>query len=164
MVTHDNRILDVAYRIVTMVQGRIKSNVLVRESSVVCEFLKECPIFSRLTPRTLTEVADQMMPEKHLAGAVIVRQGDPGDKFYIIKSGTVDVIIDDGTTRHTVATLGKGDFFGETALLTGEPRNATVVAKEELELYSLGKEEFRAVLQASATFEEELRKALFERQ
>jgi putative ABC transport system ATP-binding protein len=164
MVTHDNRILDVADRIVTMVQGRIKSNVLVRESSVVCEFLKECPIFSRLTPRTLTEVADQMMPEKHLAGAVIVRQGDPGDKFYIIKSGTVDVIIDDGTTRHTVATLGKGDFFGETALLTGEPRNATVVAKEELELYSLGKEEFRAVLQASATFEEELRKALFERQ
>jgi len=164
MVTHDNRILDVADRIVTMVQGRIKSNVLVRESSVVCEFLKECPIFSRLTPRTLTEVADQMKPEKHPAGAVIVRQGDPGDKFYIIKSGSVDVMVDDGTARHTVATLVKGDFFGETALLTGEPRNATVVAKEELELYSLGKEEFQAVLHASATFEEELRKALFERQ
>jgi putative ABC transport system ATP-binding protein len=164
MVTHDNRILDVADRIVTMVQGRIKSNVLVRESSVVCEFLKECPIFSRLTPRTLTEVADQMTPEKHPAGAEIVRQGDPGDKFYIVKSGTVEVIIDDGAARHTVATLGKGDFFGETALLTGEPRNATVVAKEDLELYSLGKEEFQAVLHASATFEEELRKALFERQ
>jgi len=164
MVTHDNRILDVADRIITMVQGRIKSNVVVRESSLVCEFLRQCPIFTQLTPRTLTEVADQVVPEKHPAGAVIVRQGDPGDKFYVIKSGSVDVIIDDGTSRRTVATLGKGDFFGEAALLTGEPRNATVVAREDLELYTLGKEEFRAVLQASATFEEELRKALFERQ
>jgi len=164
MVTHDNRILDVADRIVTMVQGRIKSNVVVRESSLVCEFLKQCPIFTQLTPRTLTEVADQVVPEKHPAGAVIVRQGDPGDKFYVIKSGSVDVIVDDGTSRHTVATLGKGDFFGEAALLTGEPRNATVVAREALEVYTLGKEQFQAVLQASATFEEELRKALFERQ
>jgi len=164
MVTHDNRILDVADRIVTMVQGRIKSNVLVRESAVVCEFLRQCPIFDRLTPRTLTEFADQVLFEKHPAGTTIIRQGDPGDKFYVLRSGTVDVIVDDGAARHTVATLGKGDFFGEAALLTGEPRNATVVARQDVELYSLGKEQFQAVLQASATFEEELRKALFERQ
>jgi putative ABC transport system ATP-binding protein len=164
MVTHDNRILDVADRIITMVQGRIKSNVVVRESSLVCEFLVQCPIFTRLTPRTLTEVADQVIPEKHPAGAVIVRQGDPGDKFYIVKRGSVEVIVDDGAARRTVATLGKGDFFGEAALLTGAPRNATVVAKEDLEVYTLGKEPFQAVLQASASFEEELRKALFERQ
>jgi putative ABC transport system ATP-binding protein len=164
MVTHDNRILDVADRIITMVQGRIKSNVVVRESSLVCEFLMQCPIFTRLTPRTLTEVADEVIPEKHPAGAVIVRQGDPGDKFYIVKSGSVDVIVDDGAARRTVATLGKGDFFGEAALLTGAPRNATIVAKEDLVVYTLGKEQFQAVLQASASFEEELRRSLFERQ
>ena len=56
MVTHDNRILDVADRIVNMVDGRIKSNVLVQESSLICEFLMQCPLFTRLTPRTLTEV------------------------------------------------------------------------------------------------------------
>jgi putative ABC transport system ATP-binding protein len=164
MVTHDNRILDVADRIITMVQGRIKSNVVVRESSLVCEFLMQCPIFARLTPRTLTEVADEMIPEKHPAATTIVRQGDPGDKFYVVKSGTVDVIVGDGASRRTVATLGKGDFFGEAALLTGEPRNATVVAKEDLEVYTLGKEQFQSVIQASASFEEEVRKALFERQ
>jgi putative ABC transport system ATP-binding protein len=164
MVTHDNRILDVADRIVTMVQGRIKSNVVVRETSLVCEFLMQCPIFTRLTPRTLTEVADQVIPEKHPAGAVIVRQGDPGDKFYVIKSGSVDVIVEDGAGRRTVASLGKGNFFGEAALLTGAPRNATVVAKEDLEVFTLGKEQFQAVLKASASFEEELRKSLFERQ
>ncbi len=164
MVTHDNRILDVADRIITMVQGRIKSNVVVRETALVCEFLMQCSIFTRLTPRTLTEVADQVLRERHVAGEVIVRQGDPGDKFYVIKSGNVDVIVDEGGVRRTVAVLGKGDFFGEAALLTGAPRNATVVAKEDVEVYTLGKEQFRAVLQASASFEEELRKSLFERQ
>ncbi len=164
MVTHDNRILDVADRIITMVQGRIKSNVVVRESSLVCEFLVQCPIFTRLTPRTLTEVADQVVPEKHPGGAVIVRQGDPGDKFYVIKSGTVDAIEEAGATRRTVADLGTGNFFGDAALLTGAPLRATVVAKEDLEVYTLGKEQFQAVLQASASFEEEVRKSLFERQ
>jgi putative ABC transport system ATP-binding protein len=164
MVTHDNRILDVADRIITMVQGRIKSNVVVRESSLVCEFLLQCPVFTRLTPRTLTEVADQMVLEKYRPGDVIVRQGDPGDKFYVIRGGSVEVIVEDAGQRRTVATLNRGDFFGEAALLTGAPRNATVVAKEELEVYSLGKEQFQAVLRASASFEEEIRKALFERQ
>jgi putative ABC transport system ATP-binding protein len=164
IVTHDNRILGVADRIMTMVQGRIKSNVLVRESSLVCEFLKQCPVFAPLTPRTLTEVADQMIPERYPAGAVIIRQGDPGDKFYVLKSGTVDVIVEDHAGRRTVAALGSGSFFGEAALLKAEPRNATVMAKEDVEVYTLGKEQFQAVLQASSTFEEELRKALFERQ
>jgi putative ABC transport system ATP-binding protein len=95
---------------------------------------------------------------------VIVRQGDPGDKFYVIRKGSVDVTVSDGAASKMVATLGKGDFFGEAALLTGAPRNATVIAKEDVELYSLSKEDFQAVIAASASFEEELRKALFERQ
>ena len=164
MVTHDNRILDVADRIVNMVDGRIKSNVLVEESSTICEFLRGCSVFADLTPRTLTEVADQMVLEKHSAGSVVIRQGDPGDKFYLIKQGTVDVIVGQGASARTVATLGRGEFFGEVALLTGEPRNANVVTKEASEFYTLDKEHFQAVIAASASFQEELRKALFERQ
>lgn len=163
MVTHDNRLLDVADRIVNMVDGRIKSNVLVGLSTEICAFLKEVPVFARLTPRTLTEVADKMGLEKHPAGAVVVRQHAPGDKFYLIKQGTVDVLVGNGPEPRSVAKLSKGDFFGEAALLTGEPRNATIVALEDLELYTLGVEDFQAVLSVSATFEEELRKALFER-
>jgi putative ABC transport system ATP-binding protein len=164
IVTHDNRILDVADRIVSMVDGRIKSNVLVRESALICEFLTQCPIFAHLTPRTLTELADQMRVQIEPPGTVIIRQGDPGDKFYMIRRGSVEVIVDDGSARRVAATLGKGDFFGEAALLTGAPRNATVVAKEETDLVWLGKEAFQAVLAASASFQEELRRALFERQ
>ena len=164
MVTHDNRILDVAVRIVNMVDGRIKSDVHVQESSAICEFLSTCPVFAHLTPGTLAEVADQMVLERFDPGAVIIRQGDPGDKFYLVRSGTVEVLVDDGTQQNVVAELGEGDYFGEAALLEDKPRNATVRAREAVEVYSLGKPDFNAVLQTSASFAEELRKALFERQ
>jgi putative ABC transport system ATP-binding protein len=163
MVTHDNRILDVADRIVSMVDGHIKSNVLVRVAAQICEFLRNVPLFQRLTPQTLTQVADKVKTEKYPAGTVIVTQGDEGDKFYLIRRGVVDVTRSEGGQSRLAATLGEGAFFGEAALLTGEPRNATVSAREETEVYTLGKEDFQAVIKASASFEEELRKALFQR-
>jgi putative ABC transport system ATP-binding protein len=163
IVTHDNRILDVADRLVSMVDGRIKSNVLVKISTEICEFLRRVPLFQHLTPRTLTEVADEMKLEKHPAGTRIVAQGAEGDKFYLIRRGTVEVRRDVEGQSRLLATLGEGDFFGESALVTGEPRNANVIARENVEVYTLDKEHFQAVIGASATFEEELRKAIFER-
>ena len=164
IVTHDNRILDVADRIVNMVDGRIKSDVLVHEASVICEFLKGFPLFADLTPRTMTEVADKMMVERADPGDFVIRQGDPGEKFYLIRMGKVDVLVDQGSGPERVATLGEGAYFGETALITHEPRNASIVAAEPSVFYTLGKDDFRAVVDASASFEEELRKAIFDRQ
>jgi len=165
IVTHDNRILDVADRIVNMVDGRVISDVVVSEAAVICEFLRKCPLFSSLTPRTLTEVADKMALETRPAGAVLVRQGDPGDKFYLIRSGTAAVTFSGGAgPSRTLATLEPGDFFGEAALLSGAPRNATVTATAEITLCTLDKEEFQAVIEASATFKEQLLRVLFSRQ
>jgi putative ABC transport system ATP-binding protein len=164
LVTHDNRILDIADRIVNMVDGHVISDVLVVESAVICEFLRRCHLFANLTPATLSQVADKMTLEKFPAGSTIIRQGDEGDKFYVLRSGNVNVIVDDGQSRRPVAQLSEGDFFGEAALLSGEPRNATVQAETDAEVYSLGNADFQATLAASATFKEELRKVLFERQ
>jgi putative ABC transport system ATP-binding protein len=164
MVTHDNRILDVADRIVNMIDGRIKSDVNIQEAAVTCEFLLKCPVFARLTPATLSVVADKISSETHPQGTVIIRQGDAGDKFYLIRRGAVDVVAKLGDESTQKATLGEGDFFGETALLTGAPRNASVIARDEVLLYVLGKEDFQAVVAASASFEQELRQALFSRQ
>ena len=164
MVTHDNRILDVADRIVNMVDGHIKSDVAVRETSVICEFLKDFPLFADLTPNTLAEIADQMMVHEANPGEKVIRQGDAGDLFYLIRGGSVDVIINDGKQDNKVAELKQGQYFGEAALITDEPRNATIVAREPAVFYALGKNDFRAVLETSATFEEELRQALFNRQ
>lgn len=164
MVTHDNRILDVADRIVNMVDGYVRSDVVVEESSVICEFLKRCAAFGDLTPRTLASVADQMEKVIIPAGQTVITQGEPGDNFYLIRDGSVDVSqVIDGSQKK-VAELVTGDFFGEAALMTGDPRNATVVTKQDTVLYALDKEEFQAALSTSDSFEQELRKALFERQ
>ncbi len=163
MVTHDNRILDAADRIVNMVDGSIVSDVFVVESATICEFLGKCSVFEHLTPGTLSQIADQMRFESHPPGASIIRQGDPGDSFYLIRDGKVEVEIETDGQRQIVATLGTGDYFGETALLTGEPRNATVRAIGDLEVYALDNEQFQEIVSSSASFAEELRNALFQR-
>ena len=164
IVTHDNRILDVADRIVNMVDGHIHSNVLVKESAAICEFLRHCPPFADLTPRSLSEIADQMKAISYPAGSVIIRQGDVGKDFFLLRKGIVEVTQKDQDSERRLATLKEGDFFGEIALLEDRPRNATVTAQTETLCYTLSKEQFRQVLSQSHTFEEELRKALFERQ
>jgi putative ABC transport system ATP-binding protein len=164
MVTHDNRILDVADRIVNMVDGYIKSDVVVQESSMICEFLQQIDMFRELTPQTLAAMADQLMAEQHDEGDCVIRQGDPGDKFYLIRDGNVRVDVEKEGTVSRLATLGPGDFFGEGALLTGEPRNASVVANERVVLYTLKKQDFQSALESSASFREEVQKALFNRQ
>jgi putative ABC transport system ATP-binding protein len=163
IVTHDNRILDVADRIVNMVDGRIVSDVAVESSVMICEFLSKCSLFAGLTPATLSGIADKMRRETCPAGTVVLRQGDEGEKFYLIAGGSVDVFVDGGTTEPLVTRV-KGEVIGEAALITGGSRNATVVAKEACEFYTLGKDDFTAALAASATFKEQLLNVFFQRQ
>ena len=164
MVTHDNRILDVADRIVNMVDGRVISDVLVQEATTITEFLRKIDLFKSLPASVLAEVADKITLERFAPGDVVIQQGDPGDKMYVIRSGKADVYVTrDGETRK-VASLGRGEFFGEAALETGAPRNATVKAAESLESYALGKDDFNRVKAASPPFRDQLRSVLFARQ
>ena len=160
LVTHDARILDIADRIVTLVDGRVASDVVVQEAVVICEFLTRCPVFSGLPPGTLSDLAQQMKGERHVAGTTLIRQGDSGDKFYVIRQGHAAVTVD----GRLQATLGEGDFFGEGALLTDQPRNATVVAADDIELYAMSKPEFARAVQASGTLREQLLRVFFHRQ
>lgn len=150
IVTHDSRIMDQGDRVVTMKDGRIQSNVMVDDSVRVCVFLQNVPLFSGLTPGRLVEVAQQMRKETHATDSCIIRQGEPGDKFYLIKEGTVEVRVGEGSANMQVATLGPGQFFGEMALLENQPRNATVLARNPVECYTLNKQDF---LHARAAFE-----------
>ena len=163
IVTHDHRILDVADRIVNLVDGCITSNVAVQESVALCQFLMHCPVFSTMSPSTLTTMVEKMMCERYVTGATIIHQGDEGDKFYLIHQGTVEVLADDGVSRRLINTLGPGDFFGEMALLSGEPRSATVQAKQDVELYALGKADFQAALDTSLLFRNQLMRVFFQR-
>jgi putative ABC transport system ATP-binding protein len=164
IVTHDNRILDVATRIVNMVDGRIKSNVVVTEAVVTALFLSRVPAFAQLPPDALAKVADKMGREHFAAGARIIEEGEVGDKFYIIAKGAVDVVHKRDGEERAVARLVVGDFFGERALMTDEPRNASVFAREETETYSLKKDDFRAAIAEHGTLKEQLLKIYFQRQ
>src|SRR5438477_8256749 len=163
LVTHDNRILDIADRIVNMVDGRIKSDVLVHEADVIVEFLKRVPSFSALSVGTLASIADKMWAEQRIAGETVIREGEPGLNFYVIRQGEVEVVKEDGEAR-VVATLGEGSCFGEEALLKGQPRNATVRTTKPTLLYVLGENDFREAIRSSESLRDELHKVLFERQ
>ncbi len=160
IVTHDNRILDVADRIVNMVDGRIKSNVLVQKTALLCRILQQYPLFRELSPSVLANVADKMSLRRYAAGSEIVKQGEPGRDFFVIAQGQVEV----SSSGKTLTRLGPGGYFGEVSLLTEQPRNATVRALEEVACFLLAKEDFQGVVAASGSFEQQLRQALFERQ
>jgi CRP-like cAMP-binding protein len=68
-------------------------------------------------------------------GKTIIKQGDPGDIFYVLVSGTCNVVIQNSSgDESVVAQLGPNDFFGERALLTSEPRAATIIAMTNVSL------------------------------
>ena len=157
MVTHDHRIIEKADRLVHMVDGRIASDVVLHDALRICEFLKTVDAFGGLTPLELTNVAEKMTKRQFVADDVIIRQGEEGEEFFLISDGTVEVMRE----GHDVANLGAGDFFGEGALITGEPRNATVVAKDNLATYMLGKADFRAAIEASRSFRDQLYRVYF---
>ncbi len=159
MVTHDYRIIEAADRLVHMVDGRIVSDVVLHDALRICEFLRAVDLFRALTPTQLTDVAEKMTKRQYRAGEVIIREGDPGEEFFLISDGEVDVVRAD----HEVAHLGRGDFFGEVALISGEPRNSTVLATEPVDTFVLGKSDFQSALDASAPFRDQLYRVYFSR-
>jgi CRP-like cAMP-binding protein len=86
--------------------------------------LRELPLFAGCAREELQRILNLAKEMEVGKGNELTREGDPGDTFYVILRGTA------GVTRRSekLATLGPGSFFGETALLTGGPRTATVTA------------------------------------
>ena len=106
------------------------------------ELLRANPIFAPLPGPTLEQLAGALEEVRAPAGEEIVRQGEPGDRFYLIKEGTLDVYID----GNLVHSLDHGDSFGEIALLRDVPRTATVTARTEAALYALDRRHFLAAV------------------
>ncbi len=112
-----------------------------REFLRTWDLVAKVPFFSKVGASVIADVTRLLRPRDYPARAVIVRRGEPGDCMYFIASGEVEVRLRPGTVR-----LGPGEFFGEIALLTGEPRNATIVAVQPCTLLSLDIVDFRQLL------------------
>ena len=108
--------------------------------------LRAIPIFAPLPGTTIEHLAARLAPLRFDPGTEIIRQGDPGDRFYLVAEGDVEVTAD----GKPVSTLHAGEYFGEIALLRDVPRTATVKAKTPVVLYALEREDFLAAVTGHA--------------
>lgn len=119
------------------------------EKEEIIQILKNIPFFSTLSEENFREFAEHFIIKKFSKGDVICLEGDPGDFFYIVKSGKVKITKGKEGAEKTLAIIKEGDFFGEMALVTDEPRSATVTAVEAVEAIALSKADFDKFLEKS---------------
>jgi len=110
------------------------------------ELIREVPLFRPLPPATAEQLASNLVPVRIRAGDDVFRQGDSGDRFYILDSGEAVVSVDGGPVQR----LGRGGYFGEIALLRDVPRTATVTAEVDTNLFALERDEFIAAVTGHA--------------
>ncbi|KAF2503384.1 camp-binding domain-like protein [Lophium mytilinum] len=107
-------------------------------------FLEEVPLLSSLTPYERSKIADALETRKFPAGTTIIQEGDVGESFFILESGSAEVY-KRGIDK-AVNSYKKGDYFGELALLNDAPRAASVVSNTEVKVATLGKDGFQRLL------------------
>jgi len=123
--------------------GRALNQEMVDEQAERRKPLKRVPLFSSCTDEELDKVASALKTERFAVGEAILSEGDSGDKFYIVKRGKATVWqTDDEGVERKVDEKGPGQYFGEVALVSQAPRNATVRAETPLSVFTLEQEDF----------------------
>jgi CRP-like cAMP-binding protein len=110
------------------------------------ELLRANPIFAPLPPSTIEHLATKLIAITVGKGEAVFEQADPGDRFYIVEDGRVEIFVD----GEKVADAWPGESFGEIALLRDIPRTATVTAAEDTKLVALERDEFIAAVTGHA--------------
>ncbi|TMJ97585.1 MAG: cyclic nucleotide-binding domain-containing protein [Actinobacteria bacterium] len=110
------------------------------------DLVRNLPLFAPLPGPVLEHLAASLVPVAAPAGTTVVRQGDSGDRFYVVAGGRLAVSVD----GVPAGTLEQGDHFGEIALLRDVPRSATVTAEADAELLALERDEFIAAVTGHA--------------
>jgi CRP/FNR family transcriptional regulator/CRP/FNR family cyclic AMP-dependent transcriptional regulator len=118
-------------------------------SEAILEFAKKVPLFSNLSDKEVLSITSEMIVRQFSAGEVIVYEDEnESQTFFMLFCGSVHIGVVSPEGKQTIlATLRKGDFFGEMAILEGEPRSATVSAAEDCTLFMLYRRGFMDILQ-----------------
>src|SRR5258706_10014254 len=121
-------------------------------------FLRSSDLFENQPDDVLPAVLGQGQVEDYGPGAIVFRQGDQGDRLYIVKTGVLEILASpsDSADPVPVAYLGKGEVLGELALLTGSPRTATARSPERAELFTLEKAVFHDLMKSLPPFSRNL--------
>jgi small-conductance mechanosensitive channel len=120
------------------VERKPKTDAAQTDGSGFIERLSAVDIFAPLSIEQMAQLAASSASHVFAPGEIVIRAGDEGSSMFVVHSGRVSVQISDNGKPRTVAVLNDGDFFGEMALFTGEPRTANVLALEETEVLEIG--------------------------
>jgi small-conductance mechanosensitive channel len=134
----------------------------------VCERLSAIEIFEPLTDDETMQLATQTARRMFAPNETIIRAGEAGETMFVVNRGSVSIQIPDESSGaanklRILANLNEGKFFGEMALLTGEPRSATVVALEETEVFEIGHDAIENLFKDNPYLVESLSRAVAER-
>ncbi len=133
------------------------------KGSAISERLAAVDIFAPLSADETAMLAKSAVSHVFAPSELVIRAGDPGSSMFVVHNGRVSVQITENGRARTVATLNEGDFFGEMALFTGEPRTANVVALEETEVLEIKHEAMKRVFETNPDLVESLSHIIAER-
>ena len=145
------------------VQVERKPGMRETDGGAIVERLAAVDIFAPLTVEETVMLAQAAVRHVFAPGETVIRAGDPGSSMFVVHNGKVQVQISENGRPRPVATLNEGDFFGEMALFTGEPRTANVVALEETEVLEIGKAAMKRVFDNNPDLVESLSFIMSER-
>jgi voltage-gated potassium channel len=128
-----------------------------QDFTLVWQLVSGVPLFAELPHRDLAEIVRSLRPRRAQAGTVICRKGQAGSEMYFILDGKVQV------ASATPAVLGPGEFFGEMALVSGEPRVATVTAATPVSLLVLHAADFQMLIDRDTRLADSIRRKAEER-
>ena len=125
----------------------ILMDTTMKKRTLYKDFLQKVPILNSLTEYEQLTIADALVERTYTDGETVCTQGEPGDSFYIIRKGVASCTQQDGDGKvQEVARLEEGSYFGEIALLTQKPRQATVNAVDVLSVLSMDRKTFKRVM------------------
>ena len=119
----------------------------------LADAIRNIPLFSGLSREDVAKVLGKLEEKGYPAGTTIFSQGDTGDAFYMVHTGAVEVVLQgSGGRSEIIAVLGPQDWFGEMALLSGEPRSATIITVKDATLWRLSREAWDDLIEKHPTW------------
>ncbi|MFN2576114.1 MAG: cyclic nucleotide-binding domain-containing protein [Pyrinomonadaceae bacterium] len=145
----------------------LERNVPVRPITAedqIADRLSAVDVFSPLSPDELRQLAKATAGHVFAPGETLIRAGDEGSSMFVVHNGRVAVQVANRGGPRTVAELTEGNFFGEMALFTGEPRTANIIALEETEVLEIGHAAMKHLFQTNPGLAESISWTIAERQ
>ncbi|MEK7085720.1 MAG: cyclic nucleotide-binding domain-containing protein [Patescibacteria group bacterium] len=136
------------------------------DSSIILPVLKQIPLFSGLDETAHKEIITRIVMMYYPANYQLFNEGAEGDALYIVKKGQIQIYHEpkeEGDLPQKVAVISDNGFFGEMALISDQPRNASAKAITDCEVFILSKEDFKKLLENNTVLAEQISAAVIDR-